>query len=158
MAAEQAGELYKDANVIVLPSKNVGVGYAALAAADLSADPEELKAGMLESISRVTAGYISPSIRDTQIDGVNINNGDTLGIIGKEIVVSVQSRVTAAVALADALLSGENAFMLTAFVGEDAEDEEIRLVEEKIRAMHPNVEIYFANGGQEIYPYIFVAE
>ncbi len=158
MAAEQAGELYSDASVIVLPSKNVGVGYAALAAADLTAEPEELKASMLESISRVTAGYISPSIRDTQIDGVNINNGDTLGIIGKEIVVSVQSRVTAAVALADALLSKENVFMLTAFVGEDAEEEEIKLIEEKIRAMHPDVEIYFANGGQDIYPYIFVAE
>ena len=158
MAAEQAGELYKDANVIVLPSKNVGVGYAALAAADLGAEAEELKAGMLESISRVTAGYISPSIRDTQIDGVNIKDGDTLGIIGKEIVVSIPNRVTAAVALADALLSKDGVFMLTAFVGEDAEDEEIGIVEEKIRALHPDVEIYFANGGQEIYPYIFVAE
>ncbi len=158
MAAEQAAELYLDARVFVLPSKNVAVGYSALAASDITAPAEQLHSDMLEAISRVTAGYVSPSIRDTQIDGVNIKDGDTLGIIGKEIVVSVENRVTAAVALADALLTREGVFMLTCFTGCDSDPEENARVEEKIRAMHPDMEIYFADGGQEIYPYIFVAE
>ena len=48
--------------------------------------------------------------------------------------------------------------MLTAFVGEDVSEEEQATVEERIRAMHPDAEVYFAYGGQAIYPYIFVAE
>ncbi len=158
MAAEQAAELYTDANVIVMPSKNVGVGYAALAATDITAPPEEVKAAMEEAISRVTAGYVSPAIRDTQIEGVNIHDGDIMGIIGKEIVIVINNQISAAVALADALLSRNDAFMLTAFVGEGVSEEEQAAVEEKIRTLHPSAEVYFAYGGQSVYPYIFVAE
>ena len=158
MAAEQARDMYEDANVIVLPSKNVGIGYAALAATDITAPPEEVKAQMEDAMSRVTAGYVSPAIRDTQIEGVNINNGDIMGIIGKEIVIVVDKQISAAVALADALLSKDGTFMLTAFVGEGVTEEEQAIVDERIRAMHPTAEVYFANGGQAIYPYIFVAE
>ena len=158
MAAEQAADMYEAAKVIVLPSKNVGIGYAALAATDLTAEPDEVKAQMEDAMSRVTAGYVSPAIRDTQIEGVNINNGDIMGIIGKEIVIVVDKQISAAVALADALLSRDNAFMLTAFVGEDVSEEEQATVESRIREMHPAAEVYFAHGGQAIYPYIFVAE
>ncbi|MBR7117170.1 MAG: DAK2 domain-containing protein [Clostridia bacterium] len=158
MAAEQARDLYTEANVIVLPSKNVGIGYAALAATDITAEPDEVKAAMEDAMARVTAGYVSPAIRDTQIEGVNIKDGDIMGIIGKEIVVAVDKQITAAVALADALLSKEGTFMLTAFVGEDVTEEEQAAVEEKINALHPDAEVYFTYGGQAIYPYIFVAE
>ena len=158
MAAEQAAEMYEDANVIVLPSKNVGIGYAALAATDITAEPDEVKASMEDAMSRVTAGYVSPAIRDTNIEGVNINNGDIMGIIGKEIVIVVDKQISAAVALADALLSKEDAFMLTAFVGEGVTPEEQETVEAKIRELRPEAEVYFAYGGQAIYPYIFVAE
>ena len=158
MAAEQARDMYEAARVIVLPSKNVGIGYAALAATDIETDPDDVKAQMEDAMSRVTAGYVSPAIRDTQIEGVNINNGDIMGIIGKEIVIVVDKQVSAAVALADALLSRDDAFMLTAFVGEGVSEEEQATVEERIRSMHPAAEVYFAYGGQSIYPYIFVAE
>ena len=158
MAAEQAADMYEAARVIVLPSKNVGIGYAALAATDIEAEPDEVKAQMEDAMSRVTAGYVSPAIRDTQIEGVNINNGDIMGIIGKEIIIVVDKQISAAVALADALLSKEGTFMLTAFVGEDVSEEEQATVEDRIRAMHPGAEVYFAHGGQAIYPYIFVAE
>ncbi len=158
MAAEQAASLYTDARVIVLPSKNVGVGYAALAATDITAPADEVKAAMEEAISRVVAGYVSPAIRDTQIEGVNIANGDFIGIVGKEIVITHEKQLNTAVALADALLTGKDRFMLTAFIGKDAQGDEVAAVEEMIRSMHPTAEIYFTSGGQDIYPYIFVAE
>lgn len=158
MAAEQAADMYSEARVIVLPSKNVGIGYAALAATDVTAEPDEVKAQMEDAMSRVRAGYVSPAIRDTQIEGVNIHDGDIMGIIGKEIIIVIDKQISAAVALADALLSKEGTFMLTAFVGEDATEEEQAAVEAKIRELHPDAEVYFAYGGQAVYPYIFVAE
>ena len=158
MAAEQAADMYTEARVIVLPSKNVGIGYAALAATDVTAEPDEVKAQMEDAMSRVRAGYVSPAIRDTQIEGVNIHDGDIMGIIGKEIIIVIDKQISAAVALADALLSKEGTFMLTAFVGEDATEEEQAAVEAKIRELHPDAEVYFAYGGQAVYPYIFVAE
>lgn len=158
MAAQQAAELYTDAKIHVIPSKNIGTGYVALSTVDF-ANPnvEELLAGMQTAMDRVTAGYVSPSIRDAEINGVQIKNGDTIGIIGKEIVVSNADRMEAACTLVQKIMA-EDKFMLTVFCGKDAAEEEQELFKEKLTALCPDAEIYFVPGGQDVYPYIFVAE
>ena len=109
-------------------------------------------------MSRVTAGYISPSIRDADLNGVHIKNGDTIGIVEKEIVVSDADRATATHALIAKLLYDPEKFMLTVFCGVDATAEEREALESYISANHPDTETYFVDGGQEIYPYIIIAE
>ena len=158
MAAEQAAELYTDSEVTVFPSKSLGLCYSTLALIDPEGDKESIVATFEETKERVTTAYVSPAIRDTAIEGVEIKDGDMMGIIGKEIVVSIPSRISAAVATADALLSREGVFMLTVFYGIDVDEEEVKTVEEKIKALHPQAEIYFTNGAQEVYPYLYVAE
>ncbi len=158
MAAEQAAELYEGARVHVLPAKNIGAGYVAISAADLSADkPEQVIATMTEAIGRITTGYVSPAVRDADMNGVHVNEGDTIGIIGKEIVVSEAERIHASEKLIDTLLSGD-ASMLTVFTGVDSTEDEAASLLSYAAENHPTVEVYFIPGGQEIYPYIFVAE
>ena len=48
--------------------------------------------------------------------------------------------------------------MLTAFVGSDVSPEEKAEIESYVSAQFPEVECYFLDGGQDIYPYLFVAE
>ena len=48
--------------------------------------------------------------------------------------------------------------MLTVFQGVDATTEETLALENYVRVNYPNDEVYFIDGGQDIYPYIFVAE
>ncbi len=159
LAAQQAAEIYENATVHVIPSKNIGTGYVAISSADLgNPDPEAVAAEMQEAMSRVTAGYISPSIRDADLNGVHINKGDTIGIINKEIVVSEPNRADAAHALASKLLEDEEKFMLTIFRGKDASEEEQSELEAYLSEKHPDTEVYFIDGGQDIYPFIFVAE
>ncbi len=158
MAAQQAAELYTDAVVHVIPSKNLGTGYVALSTANFDdPDPASIEAGMLEAMKHVTAGYVSPSIRDAEINGVHIEKGDTIGIVEKEIVVSEKECLAASVALAKKILTEEK-FMLTVFTGKDADETETGALEAEIHALRPDVEVYFLEGGQDIYPYIFVAE
>ena len=158
MAASQAAELYSDASVYVINSKSIGAGYVALSAVDLP----EMDAGtavreMEAAMSRVIVGYISPSVRDARINNIDINAGDTIGIIDKEIVVSESNAAAAACRLTDNLLS-DNKFMLTAFKGINATDEELATIEKYIKDKFPDVEYYVIDGRQEIYPFIFVAE
>ena len=158
MAASQAAELYKDARVFVIPSKSVGTGYIGLTAFNPDApDAETLVSEMTEAMKRVRCGYVSPSIRDADLNGIHINNGDTIGIIEKEIVISEPERLDAAFGLCQKLLDEPDRFMLTAFVGKDAGEEREGL-EALLAEKFPSVEAYFIDGGQEIYPYIFVAE
>ncbi len=157
MAAAQAAEMYDKAEIHVVGAKNTGLGYAALSTADFTnEDPKAVLAGMTESMSKVVTGYISPSIRDADIGGVHIANGDTMGIIDKEIVVSDPDATEAVKTLASRLLEGR--FMLTAFCGKDSTEEQKSALEAHIAENHSDAEVYFIDGGQEVYPFIFVAE
>lgn len=159
LAAQQAAEIYDKATVHVIPSKNIGTGYVAISTADLTCeDPETIVAGMNDAMSHVTAGYISPAIRDAEMNGVHIHNGDTIGIVNKEIVVSEPDRMSAANALVSYLFADEERFMLTVFRGKDATEEDQAALTAYIEENHPDVEVYFIDGGQDIYPFIFVAE
>lgn len=159
MAAQQAAELYEGATVRVVPSKSIGTGYVALSCADFdNPEPDTVFALMQEAMDRVTAGYVSPSIRDADMNGVHINNGDTIGIIDKQIVISRPDKMDASKALASMLLELPEKFMLTVFCGEDSDETEKGELTEYISQKHPDAELYYIDGGQEIYPYIFVAE
>ena len=159
MAAQQAADLYEKARVHVIPSKNIGTGYVALSSLEFdNPDVDTVIANMESAMKRVTAGYISPSIRDADMNGIHINNGDTIGIIDKEIVVADADRKEASFKLASMLLNMPEKFMLTVFCGADSLAEERAELEAYLGENHSSSEVYFIEGGQEIYPYIFVAE
>ena len=159
MAAQQAADLYTDARVMVIPSKNIGTGYVALSSLDFeNPDADANQKAMEAAMKNVAAGYISPSIRDADLNGVHILKGDTIGILEKEIVVSEANRADAAHQLAHKMLELPNKFMLTIFTGVDATEEECAEFETYLKENCSEAEIYFVNGGQDIYPYIIIAE
>lgn len=159
MAATQAAELYEGARVHVVPTRSIGTGYVALSCLDFEGEnAETVLAAMNDAISRVSSGYISPAIRDTEMNGIAIKNGDTIGIVDKEIVVAAPERMDATLALISHLLSLEDKFMLTAFVGADVNENECKTIREYVESKHPGTELYFIQGDQEIYPFLFVVE
>ena len=159
MAASQAAEIYTQAKVYVIPAKSMGAGYVALSSMNLDGDdPEAIFKEAEEAIGRISSAYISPAVRDADINGVHVKDGDTIGVKDKEIVVSEPDRVSATHALIDTLLSDGTRFMLTIFFGKDVEEEERSELENYIKENHSDIEVYFIDGKQEIYPYLIVAE
>jgi dihydroxyacetone kinase-like predicted kinase len=159
MAASQAAEIYENAKVYVIPSKSVGAGYVAMSSMNFdSSSTDQLISEAEDAIGRITSAYISPAVRDADMNGVHINNGDTIGIINKEIVLSDPDRRTAANKIASMLLGMPDKFMLTVFCGEDSSEDENAILQKHMEENHPEVELCFIEGGQAIYPYIFVAE
>lgn len=157
LAANMSCELYTDARIVVIPSKSMGAGYVALSTLALDMEnPDDVLAGATEAIEAVTTGYVSPAIRDADMSGIHITQGDFIGIVDKEIVVSEASILSASEALLDKLLDGK--YMLTAFIGKDATDTDRQTLEDYLQSNHPEVEFYFTEGLQDIYPFIFVAE
>ena len=76
----------------------------------------------------------------------------------KEILFSTESRFEVAESLALHMMKEDGRFMLTVFCGKDAPTEERATLEETLTEALPQAEIYFMEGGQDLYPYIFVAE
>lgn len=159
MAASQAASLYEQATVHVIPSKNIGTGYVGISSIDFeNPDPEAVIEQIKSAMGNVVAGYVSPSIRDADMNGVHIVKGDTIGIIEKEIVVSEADRMTAATKLAVKLMEYPDKFMLSIFCGKDATDADRETLSSNLEEACPSAEVYFIEGGQDIYPFIFVAE
>ena len=90
MAAKEAGENFKDANVYVVNSKTLGDGYTGLSAIDFSCDDiEEVLSNVEAEISASDCLMVSKAIRDTVTGGVEVKNGDYIGFVGKDILVEV---------------------------------------------------------------------
>ena len=159
MAAGQAAEIYEKAKVYVVPSKSIGAGYVAMSSMSFDfSEPDDLMVEAKEAIDRITAAYVSPAVRDADMNGLHITDGDTMGIIGKEIVISGPDKMVSTYGLIDILLTETDRFMITIFHGKDATIEERDQLAEYMLNTYPLVEAYYVDGGQDIYPFLFVAE
>ncbi len=158
MAAKQAGQLYTKGTVHVIESKDLGQGYAAISSLNYETDdPEQIAAMLTEAMGLVTTGYISTSIRNADLGGVHIECGDYIGFVGKEMKVSCKDKVTAAKELLEKMNIADS-YIVTTFVGNEAEAEEIEALEQWVSETYPDVEFYTTVGGQDVYPFIFVVE
>ena len=82
MAAKQAAGLWEDGDVHVIPSKDLGKGYAAISSMNFqSGDPEAIEEMFTVAMDMVTTGYVCPSIRDAELNGVHIACGDFIGFV-----------------------------------------------------------------------------
>ena len=159
MAAKQAAEIYTDAKIHVIESKNLGQGYVAICAADFDCDDADAIAeSFAEAMANVTTGNVSPSIRDAELNGVQIKNGDFIGFVGKEMLTSNKEINDTARILVDKMLEDGEKFMLTVVCGKDCTPSAREALEAHLADAHADIELYFINGDQDVYPFIFVAE
>lgn len=164
LAAQQAAEIYQEDHfnpiaVYVVGSKDLGSGYVALASMDTSVEnPMDLKKQLEDAMVNVATGCISPAVRDAQLNGVEIHNGDYIGFVGKEMLVSETCEADAACGLLKHMLDAGDRFVVTAFVGQGVEASKAESVQTFVQNHYPDVELYLTDGGQEVYPFIFVAE
>ena len=158
LAARQAAEIYTDAAIHVLESKDLGAGYVAISSMDLNEeDVDVILEQANEAMHLATTGVISPSIRDAELDGVHIKNGDFIGFVGKHMYVSEADLNEAAKGLLANMID-EDKYMLTAFIGKSTTTDEAEALEQYLNDNYPDVEAYFIEGGQDVYPYIFIVE
>ena len=158
LTAEQAAKYYKDANVYVVKSKTLAQGYSALTMLDLSSGDIQVILDELQGvISNVTTGLITYSIRDAEIDGVNIKKDDYIGICNGAMKVSVADRLEATKALIDITDIAEKD-IITIIYGKDVTEEEVEALSQYIEETYPNAEVDTINGGQNVYSYILAIE
>ena len=158
LTAEQAAKYYKDAHVYVVKSKTLAQGYSALTMLDLSSGDIKVILEELQGvIANVTTGLITYSIRDAEIEGVNIKKDDYIGICNGAITVSIPNRLEAAKALIETTDIAEKD-IITIIYGKDVDEEELASLIEYIEENHSNVEVDTIEGGQNVYSYILSIE
>ncbi len=154
MSAEQAIALAgKPARVV--PTRSIQAGLSALLAFDPASASSENEESMREAIRSVATGAVTTASRDVELNGLEVREGDYLGLLEDEPVVGGESFDEVASAVIDALLSSPHDTM-TVLTGADAP--EIGDLVDAVTVRHPDVEVDVQAGGQPHYHLLIAAE
>ena len=157
MAANQAGALAKDKNVIVIPTVTVPQGITAIITYVPELSVSENENSMLEEINRVKTGQITYAVRDTSVNGKEIHQGDYMGI-GEDGIIAVNTNMEQTIFATVESIVDEDTELLSFYYGEEISEEDGEVLKEKMENKYPNLDIELQSGGQPVYYYLISAE
>ena len=156
MAAQQAAEV-SDIPVAVVETRTISQGMTAMLAFNEQATLAENQQAMTEILSSVVSGSVTHAIRNTAIDGIEITEGDFLGMVDGKIVVSVPDCFSASMDTLQKMISDETE-IVTIIIGEEGKAKEAAKIEAALTEIYPEIEVEIHQGDQPVYPYLFSAE
>ena len=157
LAANQAKELTKDKNIIVIPSKTVPQGISAVINYVNDGDVEENTEKMTDALQYTKSGEVTYAVRDTAIDGKSISQGNIMGI-GDEGIISVCDSVDRAVLeMLDHLVDGDSS-IISLYYGNDVSESAANALSEKVAGIYKGLDIEVHFGGQPVYYYLLSVE
>ena len=159
MAAKQAAQLYKGANVKIAQATSIPQCYSALTMLDFSSDDLTLIMGNFnEAIRNVTTVEITTAIRTTKVHGVIIHKGDHMGIVDNKIVFAGRMKNRIVYDTLRKIKNIKDKQVVTIIYGKDTtEDEKVKNME-ALRAKFPYLEFGAIDGGQAVYKYLIAVE
>jgi len=159
LTAEQSAKLFEGSEVHVLRSKSVVEAYSALSMASFDdCTIEESIETMLDCMKGVVSAEISPAVRDSMNNGIEIKEGDFMGILQHSIVSSTKNMMETVDLLLKKVPEIEDKCVITVFYGEDATDEIKANLAELLKNNYSHLELIVIEGGQSVYPLIFALE
>jgi hypothetical protein len=156
LSAKQAGEA-SSKDVVVVSSRSVAQGIAALLQLDREDNAEQTVLKMNSALSSVSSGEIAFAVRETVSNGLKINKGDLIGVWDGELKSSGKELGEV---LADLLSQGvdEEGRLITIYYGDSVKKTEIERITAEINRKRPSWEFDLHYGGQPVYELIISAE
>ena len=155
MAAEQAVPL-STKKVIVLHTRTIPMGIAAMLGFDPDTDDETNAINMQKAFEKVATGQITFAARDADYDGQKIKKDDLMAIENGKVVFTETDLKNCVIKLCQKMVN-KNSEFLNIYYGEDVTDEQADAIYEEIRAkLGDKVEITSIKGGQPVY-YFYIS-
>jgi DAK2 domain fusion protein YloV len=153
LAAERAAEA-ATTPAIVVPTRSLQAGLAALVAFDPTRPAVENAAVMAEAAACVRTGAVARASRATEVDGLRVGEGELLGLVDERAVVVGSDLGAVALDVAERLAVGAGVLTIIAGVDAPPEGELVTALAER----HPSLEVERVDGGQPHYLYLLAAE
>lgn len=156
MAAQQAAEV-SDASVGVVKTRSISQGLTAMLSFDASSDLTDNVEMMTEDLDTVISGEVTQAIRDTTLDGQQINKDDYMGIVDGDISVTGKDLYQTTLSMVKTMLEDDSE-IITIIIGKDGDQAEAQKVKEAVLADNDELEIEIHEGDQPLYPYLISVE
>lgn len=156
MAANQAKEISAK-EVYVIPTKTIPQGVAALTTFNPEADAEANYDALMASLETVKSGSVTYAVRDTEIDGKEVKQGDYLGLIENKIKLVKRELYPLVKELIESMVD-EDSSSITLFYGEDVKEEEFNELVELLEEKYEDLDVMSVDGKQPLYYFIIAVE
>jgi len=157
MSARQVPELVTGKEVYVIPSDSLPQGVGALLAFNFEADFPTNCQAMEQASKHVQTAEITQAVRTVQIDGINVTEGDIIGLVNNRLVTAGTDRQTV---VRDTLtrMNVAQFEIVTLYSGENVNAAAADEMAQRIKEWFPAQEIEVVHGGQPYYDFIISAE
>ncbi|MCL2698504.1 MAG: DAK2 domain-containing protein [Oscillospiraceae bacterium] len=157
MAAEQVTRL-ADRNVIVLQSRTIPQGLAAMLCFDEELGVSENSVAMTRALDNVGTGAVTYAARDSHFEGRKIKSGDIIALENGKLSFTDKDVSKALIKLTRRMIKGDTSY-ITVMYGSDVTDEEAEKAFDALRGkVSDDIEIGLVSGGQPVYYYIISVE
>ena len=145
--------------VRVVPTRTMPEGLAALMAYDPEADAPTNVLPMRQAAEAIVTGEVTQAVRPSNTSVGSVAEGDWLGIVRGDGIVTIAGDVVAATKqLIERLIGDDHRELITVLTGADAERAETSELERWIAARFPDLEVEVHDGRQPLYPYLLGVE
>ncbi len=157
LTANQARDITEDCKVFVIPTKTIPQGISAVIGFVPEKSPEDNAADMTECATAVKSCEITYAVRDTQIDGVKISNGDIMAI-GDDGILAVGPSIKEVVIESLKKLVDDDSELISIYNGQDFPEDETEILASEVEELWPDTEVEVNYGGQPVYYLILSVE
>jgi DAK2 domain fusion protein YloV len=156
MTALQAQE-HATKRVMVIPSKSMPQGIAAMMKYNPDRTASENEAAMRQAIENVRTIEVARAVRDARVDGTAVKAGEVMAV-GDEGLLATAPDETAAIKAALARLDREAYAVATLYYGDSVDASTAQQLIGVLRETYPDLEFEAVWGGQPHYSYLIAVE
>ena len=156
MAATQAAEI-SDKDVRVIPTKSIPQGITCITMFNAEHEVDENEAALMEALELVKTGSVTYAVRDTEMDGIEIKEGNMLGLIEGKINKVGEDYFEVAEEVLESMID-EDSELITIFYGKDVDESKIEEFTEKLEEKYEDCDVQFYKGDQPLYYFIMAVE
>lgn len=156
LSARQAADI-SDKSILVIPTKTIPQGLAALIAYNPENDVQANIYAMTMAVEQVKSGQVTYAVRDSRVDEIEIKQGNIMGLAEGRISVVGENIADVTNQLLDQMLD-DGGEIVTVLYGSDAKEQDTKLIQAHLEEKHSDVDVELLSGGQPLYYYILSVE
>ena len=156
MAAKTAAEMTVK-KVVVVPSRSIPQGLAAMMRLAPEGDLQEVSKEMTRALDDVETGEITIATRSVEIDGVAVQEGQIITLLNGKLLYSASTLEEACLGFLKKA-HADHFELITFFYGADIARQEVNQIIDSVRRTFPEQEIEIQEGGQPHYQFIISLE
>ncbi|MDY6392284.1 MAG: hypothetical protein SPL80_05555, partial [Bacilli bacterium] len=159
LTAKQAASMVENVNVVVIPTKSAVECYSALGMTDLENQDLETNINLInEQIAATVSCEVSVAVRDSVNNGLQVKEGDYIGISKGAVRAVDKDLVPCAMKLLAQIEDIDSRSIITVFYGLDAKEEEKEDLRNHVAEAYPLMDFIEIQGEQTVYPFILAVE